>query len=288
MCKWSCHLCWPCHWLTISYCHNRNPLQPQILQVWSQHSPSEVCIQELEGRSPSGKMGPHRLQTLRWMFDMCTKKEPWRRLEHLSWYWRECSSGLRPKTKCSSHQSFPSMSSSCQPQSAPNVVVIGGISLSQVHREIWECRYCAACHCHPRWWTWMSPFSWLVAHQLSHSLSPCWREQDRPTGGASWRSSTIYSNWKRVRVETDLVAPRISLGALKCSEPSKMRVTEVSKGRFNMTPSLEWGYCQGKKVSPQLFSHCWLVMPVPRFHFYLSASLKNGPPVPSRMPRSPP
>jgi hypothetical protein len=35
-----------------------------------------VCIQELEGLSPSGKMGPHRLQMLWQMFDTCSKKEP--------------------------------------------------------------------------------------------------------------------------------------------------------------------------------------------------------------------
>jgi hypothetical protein len=49
----------------------------------------------------------------------------------------------------------------------------------------------------------------------------------------------VNSDWKRVRVETDLVAPWIAMGALKCSEPSMMRMMEVSKGRFNTTPSLE-------------------------------------------------
>ncbi len=44
---------------------------------------------------------------------------------------------------------------------------------------------------------------------------------------------------KRVRVKTDLVAPWIAMGSLKCSEPSMMQVMEVSKGRFNTTPSLE-------------------------------------------------
>ncbi len=39
-----------------------------------------------------------------------------------------------------------------------------------------------------------------------------------------------HSNWKRVRVEMDLVAAPIAMGALKCSETSMMRVTEVSKG----------------------------------------------------------
>jgi hypothetical protein len=41
-------------------------------------------------------------------------------------------------------------------------------------------------------------------------------------------------------------------------------------------------------VSPQLVSHCCLAMPVPYFHFHFPAFLKNGPPVPSRRPRSPP
>ncbi len=49
----------------------------------------------------------------------------------------------------------------------------------------------------------------------------------------------VNSDWKRVRVAMDLVAPWIAMGALKCSELSMMRVTEVSKGRFNTTPSLE-------------------------------------------------
>jgi hypothetical protein len=49
----------------------------------------------------------------------------------------------------------------------------------------------------------------------------------------------VISDWKRVRVKMDLVAPQISMGALKCSELSMMWVMEVSKGQFNMTPSLE-------------------------------------------------
>jgi hypothetical protein len=49
----------------------------------------------------------------------------------------------------------------------------------------------------------------------------------------------VNSDWKRVRVKMDLVASQIAMGALKCSEPSMMQVTEVSQGRFNMTPSLE-------------------------------------------------
>ncbi len=49
----------------------------------------------------------------------------------------------------------------------------------------------------------------------------------------------VNTNRKRVRVKKDLVAPWITMGALKCSEPSMMQVTEVLKGRFNMTPSLE-------------------------------------------------
>jgi hypothetical protein len=49
----------------------------------------------------------------------------------------------------------------------------------------------------------------------------------------------VHSNWKGVKVETDLFASRIAMGALKCSEPSMIQVMEVSKGRFNMTPSLE-------------------------------------------------
>ncbi len=49
----------------------------------------------------------------------------------------------------------------------------------------------------------------------------------------------VNTDRKRVRVITDLVAPRIAMGALKCSEPSMMLVIEVSKGRFNTIPSLE-------------------------------------------------
>jgi hypothetical protein len=49
----------------------------------------------------------------------------------------------------------------------------------------------------------------------------------------------VNNDRKRVRVKMDLVAKRIAMGALKCSELSMMRVTEVSKGRFNTTPSLE-------------------------------------------------
>ncbi len=49
----------------------------------------------------------------------------------------------------------------------------------------------------------------------------------------------VNTNRIRVRVKTDLVAPQIAMGALKCSEPSMMRVTEVSKERLNTTPSLE-------------------------------------------------
>jgi hypothetical protein len=49
----------------------------------------------------------------------------------------------------------------------------------------------------------------------------------------------VNTDGKRVRVRTDLVAPQIAMGSLKCSEPSMMQVMEVSKGRFNMTPSLE-------------------------------------------------
>jgi hypothetical protein len=53
------------------------------------------------------------------------------------------------------------------------------------------------------------------------------------------RCMVVNTNRKRVRVKVDLVAPLIAMGALKCSEPSMMQVTEVSKGRFNTTPSLE-------------------------------------------------
>jgi hypothetical protein len=49
----------------------------------------------------------------------------------------------------------------------------------------------------------------------------------------------VNTNRKRVRVKTDLVAPWIAMGTLKCSEPSMMQVMEVLKGRFNTTPSLE-------------------------------------------------
>jgi hypothetical protein len=45
--------------------------------------------------------------------------------------------------------------------------------------------------------------------------------------------------WKRVRVEMDLVAPQIAMGALKCSKMSMMRVVEASKVQLNTTPSLE-------------------------------------------------
>jgi hypothetical protein len=101
------------------------------------------------------------------------------------------------------------------------------------------------------------------------------------------RCVVVDSNWKRVRVKTDLVAPWVDLGSLKGSEPSMMWM-EASKERLDATFILEAGYCQGKEVSPQLFSHCLLAMPVPHFHFDLAASLKNGPPVPPRRPRSPP
>jgi hypothetical protein len=66
------------------------------------------------------------------------------------------------------------------------------------------------------------------------------------------RCMVVHSSWKRVRVKMDLVAPRIAMGALKCSETSMMRVTDVLKRPFNMTPSLEWGYCQGKRWAPNL------------------------------------
>jgi hypothetical protein len=49
----------------------------------------------------------------------------------------------------------------------------------------------------------------------------------------------VNTNRKRVRVKTNFVASRISMGALKCSEPSMMQVAEVSKGKFNTKPSLE-------------------------------------------------
>jgi hypothetical protein len=43
------------------------------------------------------------------------------------------------------------------------------------------------------------------------------------------RCMVVNTNWKRVRVETDLVAPQIATGALKCSGTSIMRVAEASK-----------------------------------------------------------
>jgi hypothetical protein len=49
------------------------------------------------------------------------------------------------------------------------------------------------------------------------------------------RCMEVNSDWKRVRVETDLVAPQITMGALK--EPSMMRVAEASKGQLNTTPN---------------------------------------------------
>jgi hypothetical protein len=53
------------------------------------------------------------------------------------------------------------------------------------------------------------------------------------------RCIVVNSNWKRVRVETDLVAVWIAMGALKCSEPGMMLVAKASMGQLNMTPNLE-------------------------------------------------
>jgi hypothetical protein len=49
----------------------------------------------------------------------------------------------------------------------------------------------------------------------------------------------VNSDWKIVRVEMDLDASQIAMGALKCSELSMMWMTEVSKGQFTTTPRLE-------------------------------------------------
>jgi hypothetical protein len=49
----------------------------------------------------------------------------------------------------------------------------------------------------------------------------------------------VNTDRKRVRVKMDLFAQWTAMGALKCSEPSMMRVMDVSNERFNMTPSLE-------------------------------------------------
>jgi hypothetical protein len=87
----------------------------------------------------------------------------------------------------------------------------------------------------------------------------------------------VNSDWKRVRVKTDVFAVWVALGSLKGSEPSMMRVAEASKRQLDMITNLEGGYCQGKKVSPQLFSRCHLAMPVSYFRFDLAASLKNCP-----------
>ncbi len=40
----------------------------------------------------------------------------------------------------------------------------------------------------------------------------------------------VNTDRKRVKVKTDLDAPLIAMGALKCSKTSMMQVTEVSKG----------------------------------------------------------
>ncbi len=53
------------------------------------------------------------------------------------------------------------------------------------------------------------------------------------------RCMVVNSSWKRVRVKTDLVAPQIAMGTLKCSEMSMMQVAEASKVQLNTTPSLE-------------------------------------------------
>jgi hypothetical protein len=77
----------------------------------------------------------------------------------------------------------------------------------------------------------------------------------------------VDSDWKRVRVKTDLVAPWVALGALEGSEPCMMQVAEASKGRLATTTNLEGGHCQGKRVNSLLLSRCHLVMPVSYLHF---------------------
>jgi hypothetical protein len=93
------------------------------------------------------------------------------------------------------------------------------------------------------------------------------------------RCVVFDSDWKRVKINTDLVTPwaLVALGALKGSEPSMMGVAGASKGQLDATTNLEGGYYQGKQVS----------MPVSHIHVDLAVSLKNGPPVPLRSPRSP-
>ncbi len=55
------------------------------------------------------------------------------------------------------------------------------------------------------------------------------------------RFMVVNSDWKRVRDKMDLVAPRIAMGAFKCSEMSMMQVSEASKVQLSMTLSQEWG-----------------------------------------------
>jgi hypothetical protein len=53
------------------------------------------------------------------------------------------------------------------------------------------------------------------------------------------RCMVVNINCERVRVEMDLVAPWITMGALKCSKTNMMRAVEASKVPLNTTPSLE-------------------------------------------------
>jgi hypothetical protein len=57
----------------------------------------------------------------------------------------------------------------------------------------------------------------------------------------------VNSNWKRVRVKMDLVAPWIAMGALKCSELSMMRVMEVSKGHLTQHKALSEAIVREKR-----------------------------------------
>jgi hypothetical protein len=57
----------------------------------------------------------------------------------------------------------------------------------------------------------------------------------------------VNTDRKRVRVKTDLVAPRIAMSALKCSELGMMQVTEVSKEDSTQHPALSEAIVRAKR-----------------------------------------
>ncbi len=61
------------------------------------------------------------------------------------------------------------------------------------------------------------------------------------------RCVVVDSNWKRVRVETDLAAaPWVAMGALS-SELSMMPVAEAPKGQLDATTNLEGAIVRAKR-----------------------------------------